>query len=74
MDQQSKTIIGTFGINHDISVITESEAALVQERDMLHITANHSKDAIYFKDLTAVTQESQCTSGRCNLLNLLKMQ
>jgi len=53
MDQQSKTIIGTFGINHDISVLTESEAALVQERDMLHILLNHSKDAIYFKDLNS---------------------
>lgn len=53
LDQQGKTIIGTFGINHDLSMLTESEAALVQERDMLHILLNYSKDAIYFKDLNS---------------------
>ena len=53
IDQQSKAIIGTFGISHDISALTESEAALVHERDMLHILLNYSKDAIYFIDLNS---------------------
>lgn len=53
IDQQSKTIIGIFGISHDISTLSEAEAILVHERDMLHILLNYSKDAIYFKDLNS---------------------
>ncbi len=51
IDPQSKTAIGTFGISHDISALTEAEATLAHERDMLHLLLDHSHDAIYFKDL-----------------------
>lgn len=51
IDPKSKTAIGTFGISHDISALTEAEAALAHERDMLHILLDHSNDSIYFKDL-----------------------
>lgn len=50
-DSIGKAIIGTFGISHDISALTEAEAALAHERDMLHLLLNNSNDAIYFKDL-----------------------
>ena len=51
IDPQSKKIIGTFGISHDISALNEAEMALAHERDMLHTLLNYSSDAIYFKDL-----------------------
>jgi PAS domain S-box-containing protein len=51
IDPQSGVVTGTFGISHDISVLTEVEAALAHERDMLHLLLDNSHDAIYFKDL-----------------------
>jgi PAS domain S-box-containing protein len=50
-DLEGGAIIGTFGISHDISALTEAETVLAQERDMLHLLLDHSNDAIYFKDL-----------------------
>ncbi|MBN1600098.1 MAG: SpoIIE family protein phosphatase [Chitinispirillaceae bacterium] len=50
-DHLSNTIIGTFGISHDISALTEAEMALAHEREMFYLLLDHSNDAIYFKDL-----------------------
>jgi PAS domain S-box-containing protein len=50
-DHLSNSFIGTFGVSHDISALTEAEMALAHEREMLYLLLDHSNDAIYFKDL-----------------------
>ncbi len=68
IDQQSKTIIGTFCISQELSALTEAEAAMAQERDMLHILLNHSKDSIYFKDLDSRYTRISCAHPALNFV------
>ncbi len=51
MDSRTGEVLGTCGISHDISAATHTEEELAHERDMLHMLLDHSRDAIYFKDL-----------------------
>jgi len=44
------SIVGTFGISHDITIIKEMEDALSAERTLLRNIINHLPDPIYFKD------------------------
>jgi PAS domain S-box-containing protein len=48
-DEHGK-IIGTFGISRDITYLKRVEAALAEERDLLHTLLDHLPDRIYFKD------------------------
>jgi PAS domain S-box-containing protein len=50
-NRETGEVIGTFGISHNITALSEVETALAHERDMFHLLLNHSNDAIYFKDL-----------------------
>jgi PAS domain S-box-containing protein len=43
-------IVGTFGINKDITERQQTEAALAQERHLLESLFENSQDCIYFKD------------------------
>jgi PAS domain S-box-containing protein len=43
-------IIGTFGISRDITERKQAEAALMEERHLLHTLMDNVPDAIYFKD------------------------
>jgi PAS domain S-box-containing protein len=44
------TIIGTFGVSRDITERKQAEAALMEERHLLHTLMDNLPDAIYFKD------------------------
>jgi PAS domain S-box-containing protein len=47
---QAGEIIGTFGINKDITERHQAEAALARERHLLETLLQNSADCIYFKD------------------------
>lgn len=47
---RSGTIIGTFGISKDVTLLKEAEARLAHERELFHALVEHLPDAIYFKD------------------------
>lgn len=51
VDPENGEIIALIGISRDISTRTQIEKELAYERDMLHTLLDHSRDAIYFKDL-----------------------
>jgi PAS domain S-box-containing protein len=44
-------IIGTFGVSRDITAHKQAEAALIEERHLLHTLMDNLPDHIYFKDL-----------------------
>lgn len=50
-DKKEGKVTGLCGICHEVSSLTQTEEKLTLERDMLHMLLNHSRDAIYFKDL-----------------------
>jgi PAS domain S-box-containing protein len=44
-------IVGTFGVSRDITARKQAEAALIEEKHLLHTLMDNLPDHIYFKDL-----------------------